>query len=103
MKWTKLKDLKPNTQNINIKAKIVKIFEPIKVLSNKTLNEIQLQNIRITDDSIKGKSYWLVLWGEHVGKFAENDKIKIQNAYITSYDGQLQIRLMKNSTIKKVT
>jgi ssDNA-binding replication factor A large subunit len=100
--FAKLKDLYANMAGANIKVEVVSVDKPIEVFSQKTMHTVPLQNIRVTDASIKPKTLWMVLWGPNIGQFKKGDKLSVKGIYTKMFGKDLQIRMRMDSEVEKI-
>jgi replication factor A1 len=100
-KSTKITELKPGMNNIDIICKI-KIIFPVKEFE-KNGKKRKLQNMIIEDDT--GETI-ATLWNGDIEKLkninaTKGEKIKITNCYVSEYNNKTQISLNYNSTINR--
>ncbi|MFH1779944.1 MAG: OB-fold nucleic acid binding domain-containing protein [Candidatus Micrarchaeota archaeon] len=86
----KIKDLTPNTGNVDLEADVVSVEEPREI--NKMGRTITVANVTISDDS---GTITLVLWNENIEKVSEGAKLKITNGYVNTWRDQPQLTLGK--------
>jgi replication factor A1 len=90
-----IKDLKSGMKKINLEAKIIEISQPKHVIT-KYGNHARVANATITDDTGKIK---LCLWNNQIDTAKPGNTIQIQNAKITTYRNEKQLRINKNGTL----
>lgn len=90
-----LSDLTINSRKVNIVAKVVEKREPREV--NTRFGRKLVADAVIEDQT---GSIILVLWEGEIEKIKEGDTIKIQNGYVTEWQGALQVNVGRFGTIK---
>jgi replication factor A1 len=90
----KVKDLTPKASQVNIELEIVSLGEP------RAFNSYRGQG---TVANAAGKDETgeisITLWGDQYKLVKQGDKVKIENGYVTEYNGKLQISTGKFGTI----
>ncbi len=91
----KVNELKPRMGNVNIELEIVSVSEP------RTFNSWKGQGI-VANAAGKDDTgeISVTLWNEQVKQVKEGDKIKIENGYVSEYNGEKQISTGKFGTLK---
>jgi replication factor A1 len=89
-KILKIKDLKDGMKRIEIEAKVTEKQAPREVMSRYKDVLHRVANAMITDDT---GSIKLTLWNEQIDQVNVNDNIKIENGYITSFRGEIQLNV----------
>ena len=97
IRYTRIIDLKPNMELINITARVIEIKPLRKIQTSKGIRT--LSEAIIGDESGRIKA---VLWGKHAGNLNEGDAIRINNAWTTTFRGELQLNIGSKSTINKI-
>jgi replication factor A1 len=90
-----IKDLRIGMKKINLQAKILDISQP-KYVITKYGNHARVANATITDDTGKIK---LCLWNNQIDTAKPGNTIQIQNAQITTYKNEKQLRINKNGAL----
>jgi replication factor A1 len=88
----KIKELQSGMKQVEVEADVVDKGNPRQVQSrfgNETLN---VADAIIQDDSGTIK---LTLWNEQIDQVNVGDKIKIENGYLTSFKGEVQLNIGK--------
>lgn len=88
----KIKDLKNGMRQVDIEAKVIEKTPPREVLSRYKNTTYRVANAIITDGTGTIK---LTLWNEQIDQVNVNDTIKIENGYITSFKGEIQLNVGK--------
>jgi len=86
----KIADLRDGLRRIDIEAQVIEVFEPREVSSKFTGETYKVAEATISDDSGTIK---LVLWNEQIGQVKVNDMVKIENGYIKSFRGEIQLNV----------
>ncbi len=94
----KISELKAGTGNVNISGDLVSIEEPRDVIT-KFGKKTRVASATLKDDS---GEIVLSLWGEDADKFAQSDKVQIENGWVSEYKGNLQVSAGKFGKISKV-
>jgi len=87
----KVSELRPGTKNVNITVKIEEI-EPAREVQSRTGEQLRVANAVASDDSGKVK---MSLWNEDIDRVKANDTITIDNGYVSSFRGEIQLSVGK--------
>ena len=87
----KISELRPGTKNVNITVKIEEI-EPAREVQSRTGEQLRVANAVASDDSGKVK---MSLWNEDIDRVKANDTITIDNGYVSSFRGEIQLSVGK--------
>ncbi len=95
----KIKDLKNGMKKVEVEGKIVEKSEPREVASRFKNETYNVADAVVADETGTIK---LTLWNEQIGQVNVGDVIKIENGYVTSFRGEIQLNIGKygNLTIK---
>jgi replication factor A1 len=85
-----ISELSANSRKVNITAKVTQKKEPREV--NTRFGHTKVTEAVIEDES---GTITLVLWGEDGDKINEGDEIKVENGYISEWQGNLQLNIGK--------
>jgi len=88
----KIADLRDGLKRIDVEAQVIEVSEPREVSSKFTGETYKVAEVTIKDDSGTIK---LVLWNEQIGQVKANDNVKIENGYIKSFRGEIQLNVGK--------
>ena len=91
----KVKDLKPRMGNVNIELEIVSIAEPREFATARGQGKVA--SAAGKDDS--GEEVQLSLWNEQIGQVKEGSKIRIENGWVSEYNGRMQLSTGKFGTL----
>ena len=94
----KISELKAGTGNASIEAEVVSMEEARDVMG-KFGKRLRVASATLKDDS---GEIVLSLWNEDVDKYAQGDKIKITDGWVSDYKGQLRISAGRSGKIEKI-
>jgi GNAT superfamily N-acetyltransferase len=86
----KISELAPNMTGVEIEAKILKISESRQVRSKTASQQLEVAEALIGDET---ETISLALWNEQIRQVRVNDRIRINNGYVTSFRGQKQLNV----------
>jgi replication factor A1 len=86
----KIAELRDGLRRIDVEAQVIEVSEPREVSSKFTGETYKVAEAIIKDDSGTIK---LVLWNEQIGQVNVNDTVKIENGYIKSFRGEIQLNV----------
>jgi len=89
---TRIADVEDNNKRYIIDAVVDKISEPREVFSKKDNKYHQVADVVVTDDS---GSIKLTLWNEMIPQIKENEKIRIETAYVSTFKDEMQLNVNK--------
>ena len=93
-----IEDLKAGMKGVSVSARVTEISRPKLVLTR--LNEYALfANATLSDinDTIK-----VPLWNKRIDSVSVNDRVQIDNARVTVFRGEKQLRIGRNGTLRVV-
>ncbi len=90
-----ISDLKGDSKNVSVVAKVVEKREPREV--NTRFGKKHVADVVIEDET---GNIVLTLWEDEISKVKEGDTIKIENGYVTTWDGTMQLNVGKFGKIK---
>ncbi len=87
-----IKDLRSGMKRVEVEATIVEIGTPRQVMSR-----FKDESYTVADASVQDATgtIKLTLWNEQIGQVKQGDKIKIENGYVTSFKGEVQLNVGK--------
>ncbi|MDH5439868.1 MAG: single-stranded DNA-binding protein, partial [Candidatus Bathyarchaeota archaeon] len=91
----KIEDLKAGMKKVNLKARVLEIPGPIMVYT-RFGGEARISNALVADETGTVK---LSLWGPQINVVTVNDVIQIENAYVSWFRGERQLRIGKHGRI----
>jgi len=92
----KINELRDGMKRINLIAKVTEKSETREVTSRFNDQTLKVATATIVDDTGTIK---LTLWNEQINLVNVNDTVKIQNGYITSFRGEIQLNSGKYGTL----
>jgi len=90
-----IKDLRIGMKSVNLKAKVLEIAKPMLVVT-RFGNYASVANALISDETGKIK---LCLWNEQINSISTGDTVQIENARISAFRGERQLRIGKNGAL----
>jgi len=93
-----IRDLKVGMKKINLKAKILEIPKPTLVFT-RFGNYASVANASVTDET---GTIRLSLWNEQISTVSVGDVIQIENAHMSFFRGEPQLRIGKNGKLNIV-
>jgi replication factor A1 len=93
-----IKDLRPGMTKVNLKAKILKIAEPKRVVTRYG-NNANIVKVLIGDETGTIK---LCLWNEQIDNVTQGDIVQIENAQASAFRGERQLALGKKGTLTTI-
>ncbi len=94
-----IKDLRQGMKKVNLTAKVVKMEKP-RMVHTQFGNNALLANAIVEDETDKIK---LCLWDQQVSSVAVGDTIQINNASVSTFKGEKQLRLGKAGTVSVIS
>ena len=92
----KINELRDGMKRINLIAKVTEKSETREVTSRFKDQIYKVATATITDETGTIK---LTLWNEQINQVNVDDTVKIQNGYITSFKGEIQLNSGKYGTL----
>ena len=94
-RWKQIKDLRIGMKSVDLRAEVLEIAEP-KFVVTRFGNHASVANALISDETGKVK---MCLWNEQIKSISEGDLIQIENATISAFRGEKQVRIRKNGLL----
>lgn len=88
----KIKDLQNGMKAVSVEAKVVEKSETREVMSRFKNEALKVADAMIADDTGTIK---LTLWNEQIDRINVNNIVKIENGYVTSFRGAIQLNIGK--------
>jgi len=88
--FLKIRDLRDGTKRVDLEAKVIEKTGPREVLSRYKDVVLRVANATLSDDTGTIK---LALWNDQIDQVKVNDTIKIENGYVTSFRGEIQLNI----------
>ena len=86
----KIKDLRNGMKRVSVEAKITEKSETREVLSRFKDTTHKVATAIIADETGTIK---LTLWNEQINQANVNDTVKVENGYVTSFRGEIQLNV----------
>ena len=86
----KIKELRDGMKRVNVVAKVVKKSDPREVQSRSRNATYVIAATLISDETGTIK---MTLWNEQIDQINVNDTVKIENGYVTSFRGEIQLNV----------
>ncbi len=93
--WLQIKDLRIGMKNVDLRAEVVEIAEPAFVVT-RFGNYASVANAVISDGTGKIK---MCLWNEQINSISVGDGVQIENARISAFKGEKQLRIGRNGVL----
>jgi replication factor A1 len=87
-----IKELRNGMKRVSVEGTIVEKGNPRQVMSRFKDETYSVADAVVADES---GSIKLTLWNEQIAHVNVNDKVKIENGYITSFKGEIQLNVGK--------
>lgn len=94
---TKIKDLTPNSKQVNILAKVVSVGEPKEVMGRYGESKKVAEAV-IGDESAV---VTLSLWNEQIGKIARDEIVLVDNGYVSLVRGHMRLNVGRYGNLNK--
>jgi replication factor A1 len=93
-----VRDLRTGMKQVNLKAEVLEIARPILVFT-RFGNYASVANALISDETGTIK---LCLWNEQIKSISVGDTVQIENAHVSAFRGERQLRIGKNGMLSIV-
>ena len=87
-----IKDLRNGMKRVDVEAQVTEKGNPREVMSRFKDETYTVADAVVADET---GSIKLTLWNEQIDQVNVNDKIKIENGYVTSFKGEIQLNVGK--------
>ncbi|MCW3980015.1 MAG: OB-fold nucleic acid binding domain-containing protein [Candidatus Bathyarchaeota archaeon] len=88
----KIDELKNGMKQVDVEAKVLEKSATREVMSRYKNETYRVATALVSDDSGKIK---LTLWNDQIEQVNENDVVRIESGYITSFRGEIQLNIGK--------
>ncbi len=88
----KIKELKDGMKRVEVEGKVVEKTGPREVISRYKDQVYRVANAIVSDGTGNIK---LTLWNDQIDQVNVNDNVKVENGYITSFRGEIQLNVGK--------
>jgi replication factor A1 len=92
----KINELRDGMKRINMQATVTEKSDPREVTSRFGDQTLKVATAIISDETGTIK---LTLWNDQIDQVHVNNVVKIQNGYITSFRGEIQLNIGKYGTL----
>ena len=92
----KISELRDGMKRISIQATVTEKSDPREVTSRFGDQTLKVATVIIADETGTIK---LTLWNEQIDQVNVNNVVKIQNGYVTSFKGEIQLNVGKYGTL----
>lgn len=94
--YHKIRGLKTGMKRISLKARVLAISRPQQALT-KYNDYVMFTNVTLTDETGTVK---LTLWNSRINSLSVNDIVEIENANVTAYKGETQLKIGRHSKLR---
>ena len=94
----RIKDLKAGMKKVDLKAKVLQIPTPNRVLT-KFGTIVNLSNVLIGDET---GTITMTLWNQQIQMVSKGDRITIENGRVVTFRGQRQLRIGKSGNLSVI-
>ncbi len=98
VRYLKIHDLKTGMKRVNLKARVLAISRPQLALT-KYNDYVMFANVTLTDETGAVK---LTLWNGRINSLSINDIVEIENANVTAYKGETQLRIGRQGKLRVI-
>jgi replication factor A1 len=91
-----IKDLRNGMKRVTVEANVVEKGEPREVRSRYKDETYMVADAVVADET---GSIKLTLWNEQIEQVEVGNKVKIDNGYVTSFKGEIQLNVGKFGTM----
>jgi replication factor A1 len=92
----KINELRDGMKRVRIEAKVTDMSEPREVSSRFKDQTYRVATATIADETGTVK---LTLWNDQIDQVKVDDVVKVENGYVTSFRGQIQLNVGKYGTL----
>jgi replication factor A1 len=92
----KIKELRDGMKRISIQARVTEKSDPREVMSRFKDQTYRVATVTVADETGTVK---LTLWNDQIDLVNVNDTVKIENGYVTSFRGEIQLNVGKYGTL----
>ena len=96
MKDLKINELRDGTRRVDLEAQVIEKSETREVRSRWTDETYRVADATIEDET---GTITLTLWNDQIDQVNVGDRVKIENGYITSFRGEIQLNVGKYGTL----
>ncbi|OYT40993.1 MAG: single-stranded DNA-binding protein [Desulfurococcales archaeon ex4484_58] len=92
---TKIIDLKPHSENVSVKGRVIEASPPRTINTRRGIRTIS--NAIIGDESGRVQT---TLWGSKAGSLKEGEAVEIHGAWTSSFRGKVQLNIGRSTEVK---
>ena len=92
----KINELRDGMKRVSIEAKVIEKSDTREVRSRTRDETFNVADVMISDET---GSIKLTLWNEQIDQVKTDDLIKVENGYVTSFKGEIQLNVGKYGTL----
>jgi len=92
----KIEDLRNGMKQVEVEAKVLEKTATREVMSRYKNETYRVATAIVSDDTGKIK---LTLWNDQIEQVNENDTVKIENGYVSSFRGEIQLNIGRNGKL----
>jgi replication factor A1 len=92
----KINELRDGMRRVDIEAKVIQKSETREVRSRYTNETYRVADATIEDET---GTVTLTLWNDQIDQVNEGDRVRIENGYMKSFRGELQLNSGKYGTL----
>jgi replication factor A1 len=96
MKELNIKELRNGMKRVTVEANVMEKGEPREVRSRYKDETYMVADAIVADET---GSIKLTLWNEQIDQVNVGNKVKIENGYVTSFKGEIQLNVGKYGTL----
>ena len=92
----KIKDLRDGMKRVSVEGKVLEKSDTREVMSRfkDTMHKVATAIISDETGTIK-----LTLWNEQIGRVDVDNNVKVENGYVTSFRGEIQLNIGRYGTL----
>jgi replication factor A1 len=87
-----IKDLRNGMKRVSVEAKVIEKGNPREVMSRYKDETYRVADAVVADET---GSIKLTLWNEQIDQVNVDNTVKIENGYVTSFKGEIQLNVGK--------
>jgi replication factor A1 len=92
IKKLNIKDLSNGMKRVSVEAKVVEKGNPREVMSRYKDESYKVADAMVADET---GSIKLTLWNEQIDQVEVGNTVRIENGYVTSFKGEIQLNVGK--------
>jgi replication factor A1 len=87
-----ISELRDGMKRVDVESRVIEIGDAREVRSRFKDETYRVADATVSDDT---GSIKLTLWNEQIDQVHEGDRIRIENGYVTSFRGEIQLNVGK--------